>query len=508
MLYIPRDGTLWDTFIMKKDDIYHLFYLRFASALGHAVSNDLAHWREEPVIEFSLPGSWHEGGATLTGAILEHEGRYWYAVGCMDKGGYQVYGFAVSDDLYNWTMQDADAPSIIVGSSHYESDTRMGSSGWRDTDFRKGADGWIHCYLYASSRKPDLNGSGAVIGHIRSKDLKNWEYMPPVAEVDDKVMAAECPSMFEINGKWYLTFVDHGSGGMRWHASGYEDCGGTYYLVSDSPDGPYTYTANPLLLGSGYDRQESWAGRVTKLDGKYIIYSHMSSKTAFANLKEVVQLSDGSLGLRYLPVMDKLATAEPQMLTQFVRISGTGARGWSDLGKWDADNGTITGDCAAMGSSVQLAADTESFILDADVTLEDGTALGFALRSRDYDGVSRFAGMPAPRVHGAAVVRLDFDLGRAEIEELARVGCAGYGHNDFMNSTFSRNPDKRAVKLERGRKYHIKLIARDVYYELYIDDVFVLCKQLGTAVAGGLEAVVERGRARFENITLTTIENL
>jgi len=508
MLFIPKDGVLWDTFLMKKDNTYHLFYLRFSSSLGYAVSDDLAHWREEPPIEFSIPGSWHQAGATLTGAVLEKDDKYWYAVGCMDRNGYQSYGFAVSDDLYSWTMVDKDIPSIVVGSEYYDPDTNMFSSGWRDTAFRIDDEGWVHCYLCASTHKPNQHSSGAAIGHIRSKDLKNWEYLPPIAEVGDKVTSAECPSMLDINGKWYVTFVDHGSGGMRWHASGYEDAGGTYYMVADNPDGPYTYTADPLLLGSGCDRQESWAGRAAKIDGKWLIYSHMSSQRAFANLKEIVQAGDGSLELRYFPAIEKLICDGPRVLSKPKHIEGSGPRGWKDLGSWSSNGSTIVGECAAMGSGAELCENAGSFILDAEVTMEEGAALGFALRTHDYEGESRFPGFPAPREHGAVVVRLDFELKRAEIEELARASYTGYGRNDFMNSTFVRNPDRRSTDLRHGVSYHIKLIARGPYYELYIDEKFILCKQIGSTVEGGIEAVVERGRARFDNVTLSPIEPL
>ena len=95
-----------------------------------------------------------------------------------------------------------------------------------------------------------------------------------------------------------------------------------------------------------------------------------------------------------------------------------------------------------------------------------------------------------------------------EIEELALAGKSGYGHNDFMNSTVVRNPDRRGMALEQGRKYNLTVIARDVYYEVYLDEIMVLCKQLGTATEGGVELFVERGAATFENVTLTAIEPL
>lgn len=508
MLYIPRDGVLWDTFLMKKDDKYHLFYLRFAFALGHAVSDDLVHWTEEPAIEFSVPGSWHEAGATLTGSILEKDNKYWYALGCLDNNGYQSYGFAVSDDLYNWTVVDKEAPSLVVGSEYYDHGTNTFTTGWRDTAFRIDNEGWVHCYLCASAHKPNHNSSGAVIGHLRSRDMKNWEYLPPIAHVGDRVTAAECPSMLDIDGKWYFTFVDHGSGGMRWHASGYEDAGGTYFMVSDYPDGPYTFSANPLLLGSGLDRQESWAGRAAKIDGKWLIYSHMSSKNAFANLKEIVRSEDGGLELKYFPAIEKLIFDNPRVLCEPKHIEGSGPFGCKDLGNWTSSGTAIFGECMSMGSGAQLAEKVGSFILDAEVLMEKGAVLGFALRTHDYDGVLRFPGFPAPREHGAVVIRLDYQLKRAEIDELVRCSYTGYGHNDFINSNYLRNPDRRCIDLEHGVRYRIKIIARGPFYELYIDDKFMLCKQLGNTLEGGLEAIVERGRACFMNVTLSPIEPL
>jgi len=508
MLYIPQDGRVWDTFLMKKDDVYHLFHLRFASALGHAVSTDLAHWKEEPDIEFAIPGTWHERGATLTGAIFEFDGEYRYAVGCTDQNGFQVYGFARSDDLYNWTMVDVDEPSIVVGSDYYDHNTTFGGAAWRDTAFRVDKDGWVHCYLCASTHAPNMTSSGACVGHIRSKDLKNWEYLPPVAEVGHKVSTAACPSILEVNGKWYVTFVDHGTGGMRWHSTGYEDGGGTYYMAADHPDGPYYFTANPLLLGAGCDRQEGWAGRAAQIDGKWLMVSHTSSKTTLANFKEIVQTEDGGLELRYFPAIENLAVGEPRRVNDFEKKEGKGPRGYKDLGKWSFEGDVLTGECPAMGSAVEIAAEADSFILDADVTLENGAALGFVLRTHEFEGVARFEGFPAPIEYGGVAVRLDYELGRAEIEQLSRVGYAGYGRNDFMNSTFVRNPDRRAIPLKKGEKRHLKIIARDVFYEVYLDDAFILGKQIGTTVSGGIEVLVERGRAKFENITITNIEPL
>ena len=133
----------------------------------------------------------------------------------------------------------------------------------------------------------------------------------------------------------------------------------------------------------------------------------------------------------------------------------------------------------SMGSGAQLAEKVGSFILDAEILMEKGAVLGFALRTHDYDGVLRFPGFPAPREHGAVVIRLDYQLKRAEIDELVRCSYTGYGHNDFINSNYLRNPDRRCIDLEHGVRYRIKIIARGPFYELYIDDKFIFMQAIG-----------------------------
>jgi len=500
MLFKPAKGTLWDTLLYEHDGEYHLFFL-LSGDLGHAVSTDLAHWTEKEPISFKKEGTWHERGFVLTGSILKKDGRFYLAVGSIDKSGSQVYGFAASDDLYNWEMIDEE-PVIVAGSQYYSSDITPGmGTGWRDPFFRLDDEGWVHAYLCAHSPVRDHTTSGAVVAHIRSRDLKDWEYLPPIASIGHKIRQAECPSVIEIGGKWYVLFLDHGWGGMRWHTSGYEDANGIYYMVADDPDGPYKLSDSPLLLGAGGDRQESWAGRAVKIGGKWLLYSHMSGSTAFANIKEIAQTPDGGLKLIYYPLIEKLINGKTIALNTVTAVS-------NDWGIWEASDHMISGHSEAMGSGARLLDNSNSFILEADVKMEHGAALGFALRTVSEDLPIRFPGTPPMKEISAAVIKLDFELGRAEIERLFRARVEGYGHNnrDIVSGGFVRNFDRRTIGLELNKSYHVKILARGPYYELYLDDALVLCKYIDHPVEGGIEVIVERGKAIFGNISFTPIE--
>ena len=105
--------------------------------------------------------------------------------------------------------------------------------------------------------------------------------------------------------------------GMRMQA-------GTYFMVSDYPDGPYTFSANPLLLGSGLDRQESWQGPGSKNRRQMAHIFTYEFKNAFANLKEIVRSEDGGLELKYFPAIEKLTCDNPRVLCEPKHIEGSG----------------------------------------------------------------------------------------------------------------------------------------------------------------------------------------
>jgi hypothetical protein len=63
-VYIPQRGEwMWDTWVMQEGADYHLFHLSKDGGIGRAVSQDLIHWTQLPMIpNLAKPGDWDEKG--------------------------------------------------------------------------------------------------------------------------------------------------------------------------------------------------------------------------------------------------------------------------------------------------------------------------------------------------------------------------------------------------------------------------------------------------------------
>ncbi|MFN8586992.1 MAG: family 43 glycosylhydrolase [Candidatus Eisenbacteria bacterium] len=109
----PKDFTL-----VKRDGVYHLFYIRNNTAVpatqseldfGHAISTDFYHWTQlDPVLHVDSLG-W-DNAHVWAPHIVERDGLYWmFYTGIQNQPGQynftQRMGLAVSPDLMNWTRQ-------------------------------------------------------------------------------------------------------------------------------------------------------------------------------------------------------------------------------------------------------------------------------------------------------------------------------------------------------------------------------------------------------------------
>ena len=515
MLFQP-DGNLWDTLVVEDDDgVFHNFYLAFHGCVGHLTSGDLVHWEKQADIDFRLPGTWCEQGECLTGSIFKWEGRWLYSIGSFWNGR-AAYGFAVSDDLYHWELRDIDHPVICDGEIQLPQGCELNEneieSGWHDPCFRIDKEGILHAYMQANLPKRTHRDTGAVIAHLISKDSIHWERQAPLVHLGTKIKSPSCPSVFDYNGKWYLTFIDHGSGGMRWHTSGRTDTSGTYYMVADSPDGPYEFPQNPLLLGSGCAHQDSWAGRVIKINGQPFIYSHFSFPVAVNSLKKIVQTEDYGLKCIYDTSIEELSTGD------WIKICEANHRceseRWNDLGEWISTDSVITGEAEIMGSAACIAEQKRDFILRADISMSYGATAGFALRAKDYPGKSW---MPVdelpfsvPNQRKAVVVRLDFERQLLEITSLEKSNLEGYGV-PLYNLVIGGDEilyDCCHKELQYGKKYNVQIVVRGCYYDVYLDDELIISKSMKEYSCGDLELIVERGKVFFTNVMIKDLEPL
>ncbi len=181
---------------------YHLFFQYNPDGAyhanihwGHAVSDDLVHWRELPIAIAPTPNSPDRGGV-FSGCMVDDEGapRAIYT-GVNETYDVQVQCLATgNDDLTQWTKHPANP---IIGSAPAE----LGQTrDFRDPFVWRGDDGW---YLILASH---IVGVGGAVLLYKSDDLVNWRYLHPLF-VGDKARNGrnfECPNFFPLSDKWVL----------------------------------------------------------------------------------------------------------------------------------------------------------------------------------------------------------------------------------------------------------------------------------------------------------------
>lgn len=278
MLELP-DSWTWDFWLADTGEEYHLFFLRASRALldpdrrhlratvGHAVSVDLVNWRLLPdALVASDAGAWDDL-ATWTGSVVQADDGRWrmFYTGLSrgEKGLVQRVGCAVSDDLITW-RREPDQPIAEADSRWYE---RLDLNSWTDEAWRDPwvypdpqGDGW-HMLITARANTGAADDRG-VIGHARSKDLKNWTVQPPLSTPGAGFGQLEVPQVEVIDGRPILIFSCLGSELAHGNS---ETEGGVWVAPAESLRGPFDIAASQRLTDESLyagriirDRQDNW----------------------------------------------------------------------------------------------------------------------------------------------------------------------------------------------------------------------------------------------------------
>lgn len=134
--------------------------------------------------------------------------------------------------------------------------------------------GLFHMLTTARTVHGPMDGRGA-IGHAVSADLLNWEVRPPVA-APGEFAQLEVPQLVHVGGQWRILFsasaTDHSATRLTRH--GVEAEGGTHYLSSSSPLGPYQVEEGPFLVGDPYGSH--YGGRLLEHGGQWLLFTWLS----------------------------------------------------------------------------------------------------------------------------------------------------------------------------------------------------------------------------------------
>ena len=214
--YMPKHGSLWDHWLYRAGNEYHMYYLYDERTgadhtkplwlVGHAVSSDLVNWMEHPPV---LRSNESRGVTSIaTGSVIDFGGRYAMMITDHARG----LCLAWSDNLYTWEWQDNNPVLPVVG-EWYETREQMRTNpkecaAWCDPYlFRIDGQNDVYMLLNTRLREGDMFSRGC-IALARSADMVNWTVLPPLLTPG---IAARCetPQILCRGGKWYLIVSCH-----------------------------------------------------------------------------------------------------------------------------------------------------------------------------------------------------------------------------------------------------------------------------------------------------------
>ena len=187
---------------------WHLFYQGYPPEdprqhWGHAVSDDLIHWRDLPYCIYPDPEDRCYSGATLV-----EEDR----VIAMYHGTRAGNMIATSSDplLLNWTKLGGRPVIPLAESGETLPYAVFDPCIWKEGDF----------YYSLSGGKIPAGPGGTPLAAdflFRSPDLEHWQYLHPFTEGDRFTLVGDdgaCPYFWPIGDRHMLLFFSHMSGGQ------------------------------------------------------------------------------------------------------------------------------------------------------------------------------------------------------------------------------------------------------------------------------------------------------
>ena len=285
--YAEPGGYVVDHAIIKKDDLWHLIYIRGIagtnwpeyplSNFGHAVSPDLKNWHtEKPVLETLEEG--FDTYQVWAPHIIKHQDKYWIYYTGVNDSVTQAICMATSDDLYDWERHEAN-PLITTLPWGFWDESHW--SDCRDPMVLKEGD-TFYCYYTAGRMVPDTDSFENCLGIASSKDLVNWKDEGFRRLVHTLETPPESPFVVKKNGMFYLFYTNYKHG--------------IVYLTSPDPlKGWKENPDDPQSIMEGVSATE-----IIQENGHwYITYiSHMNNGLHFFEIKELVWNSDGSIAVQ------------------------------------------------------------------------------------------------------------------------------------------------------------------------------------------------------------------
>lgn len=480
MLYHPIDKNriLWDTWMYYENDLFHLFFLenikgRQWDRIGHAVTTDFLYWKEYPSIMIVEDSENHTNMVGLTGSILKDDGVY-YMTYALQTDKIQRIGIMRSTDLIYFEKYLQDEIECI--GDIYETQTDEAVVHWRDPLLLKRGD-YYEMIITARLNGVESARSGCLT-RLRSKDLKNWEYMKPLAAPLQYVIM-EVPDYFEINGTHYLLFSTFSTLGVKLKNKERNAPSGTFYLYSDCYDGSYCLPENNMLIGASDDSFTAYVGRTIPYKDTYILYHQIAAYTHASALPKLIrQNPDKSITAVYFDIMEKLkGDIIFKDFNDRMYFPSYNFYCCEDEKCFVNHKSILTGNSSLGTASTFFEKDNQDIFLEVTITAQNQCTAGII---HAFDGND-----------GKALV-IDFNKSELSLSDI-RKGQAGltYVEKQIL---------KRKLKI--NTPYKIKYISIDEYIEVYLDDEWLFTSSKECVRSGQTGFFAGNGCASFSEFAM------
>lgn len=510
MNYSPKNMYIWDAWYMVVAGELHMYHLQrkrdinnfsldyAQDCIGHSVTKDLINWEERDICIGPDKNNPIDDLQPWTGCALWHnnKGYFYYTMrGSKTEAKEQAIGLAISDNPNTWKRYEKN-PIIIPDTKWYATAQNpiRGTLDCRDLIIVKApdAEGW-HGY-YATRQPGNELPETSVIACVYSDDLINWKHLPP-AFAPNKYACIEVPDVFFLNGLWYMTCLTGHNYGNRGIFSDPSITLGTIYAVAKTPEGPFYELDENVLVGSFSSAPISTRSFMFEGD-RYIMYTDRErtdrNDSSNVNLGSITTpkllTTDGqylipSYSSRIEQNVINEAKIDWEQLKTRMQKEEWGQIWPTFSAKWKFED-NIVASYSKGWSVAPLGHCPESFIFEADVTLNDCAAAGFCIRMEEVNG----GGL---KQHGAFVA-LDSEQNNVF-----------FAHSPFLDFV-----EKRNMEVEQNRKYHLRVVNRLEFVEIYVDNALKLTFNRYKGVGGGVGLFVDRGTVIFYNVRLRELAKI